>query len=94
MGGKTKQVTIRVDKSTRAKIADLCKRHNHIPQRLIIDLAVRALVEKINRDGGRLVIDAGANQGNADAGSACDAPGHCTAPTRMAAEARSRYGKT
>jgi len=31
-------------------------------------------------------------QGNAPAGDACDAPGHCPAPIRLAAESRPRWG--
>ena len=32
-------------------------------------------------------------KGNSDAGGVCDAPGHCTETTRLAAESRPRYGK-
>jgi hypothetical protein len=92
MGGKSQnQVTVRVERDVLQKIDSIRAGYKNISQRLVLELAVSALQDQIKRDGGKLNITPGA-PGNGHADDACDAPGHCMDPIRLAAESRARYG--
>jgi hypothetical protein len=79
----TKQKAVRVNPITLKRIKALQtaykKKTPGVSMADIVDMAISGLLENHEL-------------GNAPAGDACDAPGHCPAPIRLAAESRPRYG--
>ena len=81
--GETKQKVVRVNPITLKRIKALQvayrKKTPGISMADIVDMAISGLVEAETPGNGPT--------------TACDAPGHCTAPIRLAADSRGRYGK-